>query len=380
MNINIKKIQLIKHLTKVTTIIEKKIGYPSLAHVLFIGKGKKIQLVCSNLSAELSTTFLIDSEIKEECRFLIPAIKLLDLCRNMQDDKISLNFTTSEKAKARETLKITSSNGKFTLATLEVSQFPRINFEKVQEYIELSTQSLMKAVEYTKNFISPEASRTVLQGAYFEVVGNNLSTVATDGHRMACFRCETDKGVKQAQFIFPKRVVSELVQHINEEEGKKCRISCNDGYARVECGDFTITTRLLEGKYPDYQTVIPEESGNYAVISSEELSTGLKAIRVLASESTHSVLCEFSKGKLKLKTHNSETGEGECDIPQKYTGDEINIVFNIKYLFDVLASIKSPSIKIYIKDGSKSCLIVKNQEKKDEKADNVRFVVMPMRI
>ena len=363
--------KLLDHLTQVCSIVEKRVDFPSLGFLLFRFSGQDLQMTSSNMSMELSTTLQLEDAVKKDFSILVPAHKLFNLCRNMQCESVKLDFKD-------KILNLSSPQGNFKMATLSEEQFPLLDFEEKGEGFELKASVLIQSIRYTRSFIAPESSRAVLQGVNYELAGKNLVAVATDGHRMSCFQSPVDTEV-EAQFILPRRSVNELVNHVKSSD-ETVRIEHQDGYVRFLSGDFRLTTRLVEGNYPDFRTVIPsDDTSNRVTIKCEDLSHTLKTIKVLINESTQSVLCEFEKDKLIVKTHNNETDEGECSLKLDYSGSPLSIVFNINYLFDVLTSIGSEHIEIFLQDSNKSCLL-KKTEKEQSFVNEVRFVVMPMRI
>ena len=369
--IKINRNKFIEHLARVCSIIERRVDFPSLGFLYSEFSKGSLSLTTSNISMELVTRLDIDSGIDEDFTVLMPALKLFQLCRNIGSEEIELEFTN-------KTMKLTAGEGQFKMTIMTPEQYPRLEFEEGKDGFEISSEVLLRAIGYTKAFIAPESSRSVLQGVYCELAGNNIVAVATDGHRMSCFQSRVESEA-QTKFIIPRRAIHELGTHLKPSKDN-VKVEYAGGSVRFSSGEFQLTTRLVEGSYPDFRSVIPEvKSAKPVKVDLSEFSSALKAIDVLVSEATSGVLCEFSKNKLLLKTYNNETDEGEYPVKSSYSGESVDIVFNIKYLFDVLNSINSSEAEIYLQDSSKSCLIKK--AKKEEGAPNeVRFVVMPMRL
>jgi DNA polymerase-3 subunit beta len=215
--------------------------------------------------------------------------------------------------------------------------------------------------------------RYYLNGMLLEREGSTIRTVATDGHRLAMSELQLDGGGDDFQVILPRKAVLELSRMLADDD-TPVQLEMGTNHIRIEVGDTIFTSKLIDGKFPDYQKVIPSGADKEVVADREEMRMALQRTSILSNEKYRGIRFSFKPGVLGLLAHNPEQEEAEEEMEIEYSGEELAIGFNVGYLLDVLAVITADKIKIRIKDESSSCLIEGGD------SGNSRYVVMPMRL
>ena len=355
---------LLAALQSVIGVVERRQTMPILANLLLDATGGKLSITATDLEVELVASTAIKSAT--DGRVTVPGRKLLDICRSLAAET-SLTFTQDGD---RATLK--AGRSRFVLATLPAGDFPVIDELAQQQAVELPQSDLRRLLEKTHFSMAQQDVRYYLNGMLLETDGKMLRTVATDGHRLAL--CEMDlpaKG-KGQQVIVPRKGVLEL-QRLLGTEGQ-VQITIGSNHIRAQIGDVRFTSKLIDGRFPEYGRVIPSAPSKAVVADRETLRAALQRTAILANEKYRGIRLALKENSLTLQAHNPEQEEAEEEVEVSYKGDELEVGFNVGYLLDALGAVDGNEVEIGVTDGNSSCLV------RAPGATSARYVVMPMRL
>ena len=366
MNFNIKRSDLLPCLQCVSGNIDRRQTLPILSNLLFDIKPNSFSVTTTDMEVEL----VVEVEVKlgESTRLTLPARKLLDICRSLPDDS-ELEFNIKD-----EKAYIESGKSKFTLATLPAQEYPVIDINEETIDFNLSHDKLIGLLENTQFAMAQQDVRYYLNGLMLEISSGNLKAVATDGHRLAFDETDVETSSNEdRQIIIPRKGVTELIRLLQSSQNE-ANIRVSKNHIQVTSGKLSFTSKLIDGKFPDYQRVIPELSETIVVADREELKNSLARVSILSNEKYRGVKMIFSNDSLRVLAHNPEKEEAEEEVNIVYQGDEMEIGFNVSYLIDALTAIDNKKVKLSILNPNSSCLII------SEKKSRSQYVVMPMKL
>ncbi len=361
-------------LQSVIGVVEKRQTLPVLSNVLININAAKLMITATDLEVEISTHILID-DASLVVDFTVPAKKLFDICKNL-DSGIKLNFELKENK-----LILKAKKSRFTLITLPAENFPNLDPMSVTSEFTLSQRDLKFVIDSTQFSMANQDVRYYLNGLLFEVFNNELRTIATDGHRLAFSYIDglsnlinIPKDTTQ-QLIVPRKAITELNRLLSDSD-LLLNVSISTSHLNINFENLAFTTKLIDGRFPDYQRVIPaSELCNKIIISDRQLlKQSLSRIAVLSSEKYKAARLEFSKNQLIAIVHNPEQEEAEEYISIEYTGEDFSIGFNVGYLVDALNAVPEDQVSLSLTDANSSCLISGLNN------DSIKYVVMPMRL
>ena len=342
---------------------------PITANILIKVENNLLSLTGTDLEVELITQIHL-SNTCEDGVITVPARKLLDICRGLPD-QCEITFSLKD-----EKVTIRSGRSRYLLSTLPASDFPNIELWKSLVEFNVSQSEFKKLIESTQFAMASQDVRYYLNGMYFEVSENSLRSVATDGHRLASNYIELPQSNIQEQqaIIVPGKGVKELVKLLeNEDTSLTLQIGPNN--LRAIIGDFIFSTKLVDGRFPDYRRVIPR-NGDKALISGREpLKQAFTRAAILSNEKFRGVRLALSQNELKITANNPEREEAEEILEVDYQSAEIEIGFNVSYVLDVLNTLKSDQVKMMLSTSAHSALIESIGD-----GDNSLYVLMPMRL
>jgi DNA polymerase-3 subunit beta len=352
-------------LQAVIGVVERRQTMPILSNILVNAHDDGIRITATDLEVEMVANGAV--EVMEPGEATLPGRKLLDICRALKE-KAQVELTVSgDKATVR------SGRSRFTLATLPAGEFPVIEDINAQEQIVLPQKSMRRLLDKTHFSMAHQDVRYYLNGLLLEVGTGRLRAVATDGHRLALCDVESDGNAAAGhQVIVPRKGVLELQRLLGDEGELTLAIGSN--HMRAEVGDILFTTKLIDGRFPDYKRVIPESGEHSIEADREELRQALYRAAILSNEKYRGIRMELGDGRLKIQAHNPEQEEAEEEIEVSYDGEPMEIGFNVNYLMDSLGALDGTAASLQVNDPSSSCLIW------DADTDGCRYVVMPMRL
>lgn len=352
-------------LQAVIGVVERRQTMPILANILIVARAGKVSLTATDLEVEMVAAADIAADGDGEVT--LPGRKLLDICKALADSgKIEISIA-GEKATVR------SGRSRFTLATLPATEFPVIEDIHAQQSISLQQGALKRLLEKTQFSMAHQDVRYYLNGLLLEIQKGRLRGVATDGHRLALcdvnFDADTDGS---HQVIVPRKGVLEL-QRLLGEDGE-LTLSLGTNHIRVEVGSIRFTSKLIDGRFPDYQRVIPKQDGSFILADREDLRHSLYRTAILSNEKYRGIRLDMAMNSLRIQAHNPEQEEAEEELEVSYDGDSMEVGFNVNYLMDALGALDGEQVNVQISDPSSSCLIW------DAGTEGCKYVVMPMRL
>ena len=366
MNIQINRETLLKPLNSVASIVEKRHTLPILSNLLLEARQNKIFLTATDLEMQISLS--LDSEIEGEFSTTIAAKKLLDICRSLPDNS-QISMATNE---SRITLK--AGKSRFNLQTLPTADYPVMT--KTQGPSTLVTvgqrqlKELLKQVEFA---MAQQDIRYYLNGLLFEVIANRLNIVGTDGHRLSFTSTELKQNYDKQEIILPRKTVIELIKLLDDSE-EDVQVELSSTQANFSFGNIKLISKVIDGKFPDYNRVIPTGHQNTFTIDRVNVLLAMQRASILSNEKYRGIRMVLNINNLKLISTNSDQEEAEEELELDYAGDALDVGFNVTYLIDVLNNTNSETIVFSFSDANSSCLITVPNN------NHYKYVVMPMRI
>ncbi|WP_404300960.1 DNA polymerase III subunit beta [Alicycliphilus denitrificans] len=354
-------------LQSVSGIVERRHTLPILANVLIKKTGNALQLTTSDLEIQIRTTAELGGDTGDFTT-TVGARKLIDILKTMPADQtVSLESSQSK-------LILKGGKSRFTLQTLPAEDFPLVqeaaSFGPAFSVPQKTLKTLLSQVSFA---MAVQDIRYYLNGILFVAEGKTLSLVATDGHRLAFAGSELDVEVPKQEVILPRKTVLELQRLLSDAEGA-IAMQFAGNQAKFSFGGMEFVTKLVEGKFPDYNRVIPRNHHNIITLGRAPLLASLQRTAIMTSEKFKGVRLNIEPGSLRVASNNAEQEEAVDELDIDYGGDAIEIGFNVTYLIDVLANMGQDMVRMELQDGNSSVVF--------GIPDNTHFkyVVMPMRI
>lgn len=367
MKIRVNQEILVPTLMKVGGVVERRQTLPILGNVLISVKDDFVQITGTDLEIEIRAKSSL--VVEQSGEITLPARKLIEICRALPEGtEISLGMEN-------ERASLIAGRSRFTLSTLPASDFPIMDRNEGTQSITVEQQTLKYLFEKTSFAMAHQDVRYYLNGLLLELKPDRLIAVATDGHRLAkvekMLSLEIDEEV---QIILPRKTVLELNRLLKSNTDVKAQIDISEKMLQVAIGDVFVTSKLVDGRYPDYDRVVPPTPERVAYVNRDALKQALFRTSILSNEKYRGVRFSLGQGELKLKAQNPEKEEAEEELEITYSQEPIVIGFNVGYLVDVLNVLEEEEVEIGLKDSDGS-VILRNKGKEKE-----TFVVMPMRL
>ena len=354
-------------LQSVAGIVERRHTLPILANVMLRKSGNALQFTTSDLEIQIRTTAELGGD-EADFATTVNARKLIDILRSMPADQ-----TVSVEA-SQDKLVLKGGKSRFTLQTLPAEDFPLVqesaSFGPTFSVPQKTLKGLMGQVAFA---MAVQDIRYYLNGILFVAEGRQLSLVATDGHRLAFASSQLDVDVPKQEVILPRKTVIELQRLLSDAEGAIEMCFANN-QAKFSFGAMEFVTKLVEGKFPDYNRVIPKNHKNSVTLGRAPLLASLQRTAIMTSEKFKGVRLSVEPGTLRVASNNAEQEEAVDELDIDYSGDAIDIGFNVTYLIDALTNMGQDMVKVDLADGNSSALITIPEN------DSFKYVVMPMRI
>ncbi len=356
---------LLKPLQQVCAVLSSRPNIPVLNNVLLHIEGGNLTITGTDLEVELSTHAQLTAGTNG--KFTIPAKKFLDICRSLPDDaEISVSFE-EERAIVR------SGRSKFNLATLPAEEYPNLTDWQSEVDFTIAQATLRRLIEATQFSMANQDARYFLNGMKFETEGNLLRTVATDGHRLAVCTIALEQELQNHSVIVPRKGVLELSRLLEPSE-QPARLQIGTNNLRICLDGIVFTSKLIDGRFPDYRRVLPRNADRILEAEWETLKQAFVRAAILSNERFRSVRLQLSRNQLKITATNPEQEEAEEIIDVSYNGEEMEVGFNVSYILDVLNALKCQRVRMRLTDASSSCLMENSEDSSAE------YVIMPMRL
>jgi DNA polymerase-3 subunit beta len=354
-------------LQSVSGIVERRHTLPILANVMLRKTGTSVQLTTSDLEIQIRTTAELGGDAGNFTA-TVGARKLIDILRTMPADQtVSLESNQNK-------LILKGGKSRFSLQTLPAEDFPLVQesaeFGPVFSVPQKTLKHLLGQVAFA---MAVHDIRYYLNGILFVAEGKQLSLVSTDGHRLAFASATLDVDVPKQEVILPRKTVLELQRLLSDAEGA-IQMQFANNQARFSFDGMEFVTKLVEGKFPDYNRVIPKNHKNEITLGRQALLASLQRTAILTSEKFKGVRLNLDPGSLRVASNNAEQEEAQDELDVDYGGDSIEIGFNVTYLIDALTNMQQEMVKIELSDGNSSALLTIPDN------STFKYVVMPMRI
>lgn len=371
MKFRIKRDDILKPLQQVAGIVEKRQTLAVLSNVLMVVNQGSLAMTGTDMEIELIAKTAI-SESLEHGETTVPARKLLDICKSLPQDA-ELEISTEN---GRVLLK--SGRSRFTLVTLPAGDFPNLDEHSgATTRFEIEAQALKRLIESTGFAMAQQDVRYYLNGMLFEISSDNkLKAVATDGHRLALSHAEisniSDKN-SHTQAIVPRKGVLELARLFGDLEGVVA-LTIGNNYIQATAKNLSFSSKLVDGKFPDYERVIPKGGNKHIAMNREDLRQALNRVAILSNDKFRGVRLLLAENSLQLLANNPEQEEAEENVNVSYSGSDLEIGFNVGYLLDVMNNLKTEGVEFLLTDSNSSGVI------QGQGQESSLYVVMPMRL
>jgi DNA polymerase III subunit beta len=372
MKITVERAELLKSLGHVHRVVERRNTIPILANVLIKAEKDRLSLKATDLDLEVTDS--IAAEISPAGATTVPAHMFYDIVRKLPEGaQIVL-----EGADDRAVLSIRAGRSRFTLQTLPESDFPDLAAGEMSHAFTLAAADLKRLIDKTQFAISTEETRYYLNGIYLHVAGSGksvaLRAVATDGHRLAQCELPLPEGAAgMPGVIVPRKTVGEVQRQIEAGEGE-VRIELSSGKIRFTIGHVVLTSKLIDGTFPDYVRVIPANNDKLLSVDKKDFEAAVDRVSTVSSERGRAVKLSLAGGRLVLSVINPDSGSATEEIEVDYDADPLDIGFNSRYLLDIAAQIEGEAVQLKLADPGSPTLI------QDKESKGALYVLMPMRV
>jgi DNA polymerase-3 subunit beta len=371
MRATVERSHLLKSLGHVHRVVERRNTIPILSNVLLRGDGGKLTLKATDL--DLEVTEAVPAEISQGGATTVPAHILYDIVRKLPDGA-EVSLDTGDGAQ----LTVKAGRSRFVLQMLPESDFPDLTTGDFQTRFTLPASVIRKLIERTQFAISTEETRYYLNGIYLHIVTvagkPMLRAVATDGHRLAQAQVEAPAGSeKMTGIILPRKAVGEI-QKLVEDPDAEVTVEVSDTKIRFTIGAVVLTSKLIDGTFPDYARVIPQGNDKVLKVDRGEFASAVDRVSTISSERGRAVKLALSDGRMVLSVNNPDSGSATEEIGVDYPSDALEIGFNAKYLLDVAGQLETGTAEFRFADPGSPTLI------QDAETPNALYVLMPMRV
>lgn len=367
MKLTLHRETLLEALQLVIGIVDRKQTMPVLGNVLMETKDQCFSVVGTDLDIELIGQKFLENAQLTPSQFTLPGRKLMDICRALPEKAPIELFQDQEKIVLR------SGRSRFVLSTYPVTEFPNFSQVHGNVHFSITQKDLLWLLQRTFFSMAQQDVRYYLNGLLLEV-GEGIRAVATDGHRLAVSTVpNSEKNEQTVSVILPRKGVSELIRLLSETS-QPVEVTLGEAHIRICAHTFTFSSKLIDGKFPKYERVIPTAHDKSFIIERDELRPALSRAAILCNEKFKGVRFEIGEGRLTLSANNREQEVAEEELSINYSGPPLDIAFNVTYLLDILNVVDPGPIKLDFLDAGSSVLL------QEAASANSLFVVMPMRL
>jgi len=365
MKITAAREDLLGPLQNVIGVVERRQTMPILANVLLAVRDNRLAITGTDLEVELVASH--DVTVEQPGDVTVPGRKLLDIFRALPE-KVSVSLSTEG-----ERTVLRAGRSRFTLSSLPATEFPVIDEIHAQQRVSVSQGVLRRLIDKTHFSMAQQDVRYYLNGMLLETEGTVLRAVATDGHRLALAEAQLGSPTSLAQqVIIPRKGILELQRLLGGDGDLELAVGTN--HVRVNIGDIRLTSKLIDGRFPEYARVLPASPSKIVTADREQLRQSFQRTAILSNEKYRGIRLTLRPNQLTIQAHNPEQEEAEDQVEVSYEGEELEIGFNVTYLLDALAALEGERIEIGLNDPNSSCLI------RMPGSSDVKYVVMPMRL
>ena len=367
MKATIERATLLKSLSHVQSVVERRNTIPILSNVLIEARDdNSIRLMATDLDLQVDES--VPANVDQPGATTVPAHTLFDIVRKLPEgSQVELDVAEGK-------MHLSAGRSRFHLSTLPRDDFPVISEGELPTRFELPAATLRQIVDKTRFAISSEETRYYLMGIFLHVADDQLKAAATDGHRLARIVIPKPDGADgMPDVIVPRKCVAELRKLLEEVEGT-VEVSLSPTKVRFGLGNAVLTSKLIDGTFPDYNRVIPTANDKLLKLDPKTFSAGVDRVSTIASEKTRAVKMSVDRDKVTLSVTSPESGTATEELPADYGADTLEIGFNAKYLLDILGEIDGDTVEVHLADAAAPTLLRENDK------SNALYVLMPMRV
>ena len=358
---------LLKPLLLVSGAVERKSTLPILGNILMDVSEQSLTLTATDLELEMVAYAQVDNQ-ENNGQLTVPARKLLDICKSLPDGAL-ITFESSE-----DTVTISSGRSRYSLSTLPATDFPNIEEWKGDVEFKLNKSQLLRLIESTHFSMANQDVRYYLNGMSIETEGQEIRSVATDGHRLAICKLAIDNlQLPNRQVIVPRKGILEIIRLLDPVD-EEVQVYLGSNHIRIIDNEFSFTSKLVDGRFPDYRRVLPRNGDKILNTDKGQLKQVLSRASILSNEKFKGVRLNFENSELKITANNPEQEQAEEIIEIEFPYDEVEIGFNVNYVLDVLNAIRDNGVKFTLADANSSVVI------EGDESNEALYVVMPMRL
>lgn len=366
MQIQIDREALLKPVNMVAGVVERRQTLPILSYLLLQAKDGKLSLTGTDLEVEMLA--VAEGQVEKPGEVTVPARKVFDICRALPEG------ATISLAKQGEKVVLKAGKSRFSLSTLPATDFPKVEGGAFDRAVTIEAAALKRLLDRTAFCMAQQDVRYYLNGLYLEVREQGLRGVATDGHRMAVADVECDvSGVERLDVIVPRKAIHEIGRLVAGRD-EKVRLEFGVNHMRLTAGEVVFTSKLIDGKFPDYTKVIPNNQSKMLHLDRQLLREALGRVAILANEKYRGIRLGLGEGLLQVSAHNPDQEEAFEEVETDYRGEPMEIGFNVGYLIEAATAIESETLILGLNDPNSSCTL------RPEGSDSTLYVVMPMRL
>ncbi|MEP7315117.1 MAG: DNA polymerase III subunit beta [Sphingomicrobium sp.] len=367
MKATIERATLLKSLGHVQSVVERRNTIPILSNVLIEAKEDgSIRLMATDLDLQVDES--VPAQVEQAGATTVPAHTFFDIVRKLPEG------SQVELSAADGKMQVVAGRARFNLSTLPRDDFPVIAEGELPTRFELPAATLRQIVDKTRFAISSEETRYYLMGIFLHVADDKLKAAATDGHRLARVTMDKPDGADgMPDIIIPRKCVGELRKLLDEVDGT-VEMSLSATKVRFGLGSAVLTSKLIDGTFPDYNRVIPTGNDKLLKIDPKSFAQGVDRVATIASEKTRAVKMSVDRDKVTLSVTSPESGTATEEIAADYSAEPLEIGFNARYLMDILQQIESDTVEVHLADAAAPTLL------RESDGSNALYVLMPMRV
>ena len=367
MKATIERAVLLKSLGHVQSVVERRNTIPILSNVLIEAREDgSLRLMATDLDLQVDES--VPANVSQAGAITVSAHTFFDIVRKLPEG------SQVELSAAEGKMQVIAGRSRFNLSTLPRDDFPVIAEGDLPTRFELPAATLRQIIEKTRFAISSEETRYYLMGIFIHVIDDQMRAAATDGHRLARVTVARPEGAEgMPDVIIPRKAVQELYRLLEELEGT-VEISLSPTKIRFGLGSAILTSKLIDGTFPDYNRVIPTANDKLLKLDPKSFSAGVDRVSTIASEKTRAVKMSVDRDKVTLSVTSPENGVATEEVPADYSSDGLEIGFNARYLLDILSEIDGDTVEVHLADAAAPTLLRENDK------SNALYVLMPMRV
>lgn len=372
MKVTIERSALVKALGHVQSVVERRNTIPILSNVLLQADGGALMLTATDLDIEISET--APADVGKKGSTTVSALTLYEIVRRLPDGAQVRLELSQEDAR----LQVSAGRSQFALAVLPEEDFPTLTTSDLDVRFTMSTQDLVRLFDKTRFAMSQEETRYYLNGVYLHAIADGstklLRAAATDGHRLARLEAPMPPGAEKTPgVIVPRKAVAEIGRLLADAD-ETVNISVSESKIRFEFGAGHLTSKLIDGSFPDYERVIPKGNSNVLRVETKDFAQAVDRVATISADRTRSIKMAIENDRLRLTVNNPEAGSALEELSVDYSGDPIEIGFNAKYLLDIAGQIEGASMTFRLADPASPSIVT------DEDDPRALYVLMPLRV